>query len=128
MIINKLIRHTTEPVRFKAPTRKMYKIYSIHFSVFSAGRNDVLVSAKSIEDVAGNLPNTEGGRIAIMACDIVGTNFEVNFSVLPVETKYITLGHITSATMACQVVINYDLFTPSIADLIWEFISRGKNP
>ena len=110
----------------KAPKGLIYQIHSISLHVFGTGNNGVFVLSKGFEAIETDFDFDSGHIIFAHTTDLTNS-FEKTYRE-PVRAKRILLQSNTTVASNSMIIINYTLVKASTAELIWEFVGRGKNP
>lgn len=110
----------------KAPKGKMFAIYGAQFVTFSGVANTLAVEGRDPEErVVSGMDETSA--LFVFACDEDGHMLSVILP-KPIKRKRIVLMPRDGTDMQCYIIVYYELIDVSMADLIWEFVRRGKNP
>lgn len=115
--------NTPLPIRFKAPTRRMYKVTGIQFECVAGEAFTVAhIVDRAMEErellASVDNPFFSGNLAAI------GSQF-VTYDSL--KAKFLTISvNAGLSTGNCILIIQYELVKASKIDLIWEWFSKGS--
>ena len=112
-------------IKFKAPTGFLYEVHSIYGSIYTSASNQIGVLARAVEE-PDDFSMASNPMLFSIDAGVIHTGF-VQFPV-PEQTKYLTIVSDNDTVCGVHIVINYKLVKATIADQIWEFVRRGKNP
>lgn len=122
--ISRLITSESQLDIYKAPKGKLYSITDVHTSIGDIGNNVFLFLDSRVEVVSQRLEVVFENYFLAVSTDAV-QNTSYHFSI-PVKTKWITVGPTSGNSASIFYVIVYELLKGSIADLVWEFIGKGR--
>jgi hypothetical protein len=112
--------------RNKAPAGYMYEIYGIQIANTSTVGINFVATTKYVEEEIALIPRTSEIFFAF-DCNIDGGNMVLMLP-KPIRTKFFTWGPESASAINVTAILYYELAKASIPDLVWAFISRGKNP
>ena len=112
--------------RFKAPSGKLYKIHAIGVTNFGASTTQLMIVDRYVEEEHNTIPI---GSNPFFAWDggLDGHYASITLP-KPIIAKYISMGSASTANLVLIVTVYYTLEKATLTDLVYEFVSRGKNP
>lgn len=125
-IISEIYEGTAEIRRFTAPSGHMYLVKGFQFSNFASASARFIISREYAEEGTAILTDERGCMFSFdLAIDGMADSLCLQDGIL---TKHISMGFKASAGYSCTIRIYYELVKASMAELVWEFLKRGKQP
>ncbi|MCK5615666.1 hypothetical protein KAR91_78100 [Candidatus Pacearchaeota archaeon] len=114
------------PTKFQAPSGFIYEVDGILLTNVTSANINVMVIPFQTEAI-GALALANRNFIFMGNLQIAGS---FNYMPLekPVRTRYLSIVSDSGGNASCGVVIFYRLVKATMAERIWEFVRRGKNP
>lgn len=126
--ISERMSETSEIQRFSAVKNHLFEITDVQIALTGTGNNILGLFDYYVEDDDhGAVMDFANSKPFVVLDTISQQSFYVHFTV-PIKTKYISMGRFGGTGFNGHVIINYRFVKASMADLVWEFLKRGKNP
>lgn len=125
-IINELYEGESDIRLHQAPSGHLYLIKAIQFTNSLSASNRFVIDRANTEDQVTTLTESSDTIFAV-DLQIDGVCEHISFPD-GIKAKYISFGFNVATAPCVSVRIYYELIKVSDAEIVWEFLKRGKNP
>lgn len=123
-VIHEEFVSSAEIRQFKAPAGYMYEIYCMAGSNPSQVSGNFRIVRRYVEEGTEEIPESD----VIFAHSTYTTLNMVVSLAEPIRAKFLSMGNDANAAINYNICIYYKLVKAKEADLVYEFVKRGKNP